>query len=94
MMIMREEDIPAFVEAVISTGCNITAIGDEYYTIGDLDLPEPLCYEVQEELSKITQTFGARDHLRLEIVAYLHSIGRSYIPHRDDAETASLRVLH
>lgn len=94
MMIMREEDIPAFVEAVISTGCNITAIGDENYTIGDLDLPEPLCYEVQEELSKITQTFGARDHLRLEIVAYLHSVGRSFSSDAYNPDISSLRMLH
>ncbi len=72
MKVMREEDIPDFINAVVSIGCNITAIGEEYYTIGDLDLPEPLCFEVQGELAKGVETFGSRDHLRMEIVAYLH----------------------
>lgn len=80
MKTMSKRDIPAFVEAIASTGCDITAVGDEFYTIGDLDLPEPKCFDIQTELEVITETFGKRDHLRTEIVAYLHSIGRSYPP--------------
>lgn len=91
---MKKEDIPAFVEAVASTGCDITAIGEEFYTIGDVDIPEPLCFEVQRELTQISKRFGQRDHLRREIVAYLHSIGRSYKPEDPDASETNLRVLH
>jgi hypothetical protein len=75
---MTEDDIPAFVEAIAETGCDITAVGDHSYIIGDADLPEPKCYEVQDELEEITQRYGDRDHLKDEIIFYLHSIGRSY----------------
>ncbi len=80
---MRKEDIPAYVEAKAATGCDITAIGDEYYIIGDADLPKPRCFDVQPELAEISEEFGECDHLRREIIAYLHLIGRSYVP--DDA---------
>jgi hypothetical protein len=78
MKLMTEADIPAFVEAVAATGCDITAIRDHSYTIGDVDLPEPKCDEVQADLDAITRRFGDRDHLKEEIIVYLHSVGRSY----------------
>jgi hypothetical protein len=78
MKIMVEDDIPTFVEAVIATGCDITAIGDHSYTIGDADLPEPERFKMQLELEDIGVRFGERDHLKAEIITYLHSIGRSY----------------
>ncbi len=78
--LMREEQIPEFVADVIATGCNITAIGDGSYVIGDADLPEPHCFEVQPELQRITERYGSRDHLLRQIANYLHSIGRSYPP--------------
>jgi hypothetical protein len=78
MKLMSEDDVPDFVEAVAATGCDITAIGDHSYTLGDADLPEPKCDEVQVELESITRRFGDRDHLKYEIIAYLHSVGRSY----------------
>jgi hypothetical protein len=78
MKIMVEDDIPTFVEAVIATGCDITAIGDHLYTIGDADLPEPERFKMQLELEDIGVRFGERDHLKAEIITYLHSIGRSY----------------
>ncbi|WP_313618759.1 hypothetical protein [Agrobacterium sp.] len=78
MKMMDEDDIPAFVDAVLATGCDIVAIGDNAYTLGDADLPEPRCDEVQDELEAITQKFGERNHLKDEIISYLHSIGRIY----------------
>jgi hypothetical protein len=78
MKVMFEEDIPKFVEAVIATGCGITAIGQYSYTIDDADFPEPKCSQVQQELEDISERFGERDHVKAEIVSYLHSIGRSY----------------
>ncbi len=77
---MREADIPAFVEAVVATGCDITAVGDQHYVLGDADLSDPKWDEVQPVLQQITLDFGDRDHLRSKIVAYLHSIGRSFPP--------------
>ncbi|MDQ0998060.1 hypothetical protein QFZ34_003242 [Phyllobacterium ifriqiyense] len=38
--LMLESEIPAFVDEVIKTGCDTCAIGHEYYTIGDADLPK------------------------------------------------------
>lgn len=80
MKLMREEQIPDFVADVIGIGCNITAIGDKFYVIGDADLPEPQRTEVQPVLHELTQRYGSRDHLSPQIVQYLHSIGRSYPP--------------
>lgn len=77
---MKPEDIPAFVEEVVATGCNITAIAGVGYLIGDADLPDDQLEEVMPKLSKITDSYGKRDHLLGEITKYLVSIGRSYPP--------------
>ena len=74
--IMQASEIPAFVDAVIKTGCNICACGDEYYTIGDADLPREEYLIVALWLQAIEERFGDRDFLLLEIVAYLRSMGR------------------
>ncbi|EHK56781.1 hypothetical protein [Allomesorhizobium alhagi] len=73
---MKEEDIPAFVQAVVDTGCNICAIGHVGYVIGDVDLPWSQQEEIQPRLREISETFGERDHLMPQIIAYLRSIGR------------------
>jgi len=77
---MKSEDIPAFVEEVAATGCNITGIAGVGYIIGDADLPDNQLEEVMPKLSKITNAYGKRDHLLEEITEYLVSIGRSYPP--------------
>ncbi|WP_245445436.1 hypothetical protein RMS29_019295 [Agrobacterium rosae] len=64
--------IPAFVEAVAATGCDITAVGDEHCLLGDADLPDVQGDSVQPLLQEISERFGKRDHLRMEIVAFLH----------------------
>ncbi|MDK1494523.1 hypothetical protein QN219_31845 [Sinorhizobium sp. 7-81] len=35
--LMLESEIPAFVDAVIETGCDICAIGQDSYALGDLE---------------------------------------------------------
>jgi hypothetical protein len=77
---MKSEDIPAFVEEIVATGCNITGIAGVGYVIGDVDLPDDQLEEVMPKLSVITKAYGERDHLLKEITAYLVWIGRSYPP--------------
>jgi hypothetical protein len=73
---MRDEDIPAFVEAVIETGCNICAVGQLGYVLGDVDLPPHRQEEIAPRPREISETFGERDHLMPKIIAHLRSIGR------------------
>ena len=80
MKLMREEQIPGFVAEVIAAGCNITAIGDKFYVMGDADLPEPQRLAVQPILHQLTRRYGLRDYLSPQMVQYLHSVGRSYPP--------------
>lgn len=35
--LMLKSEIPAFVDAVIKTGCDICAIGHDCYVLGDLE---------------------------------------------------------
>lgn len=75
---MKLDDIPAFVEEVAATGCNITGIAGVGYVIGDADLPNDQFQEVMPKLSAVTKSYGKRDHLLKDITEYLVSIGRSY----------------
>lgn len=74
---MRPEDIPAFIQEVQATGCRPIAIGN-MYLIGDADLPEPQCENVQPVLAAIGDKYGRRDHLVEKIAAHLRSLGLSY----------------
>jgi hypothetical protein len=74
---MTEEQIPEFVSAILATGCDIVAIGDDGYVIASCDLPEDVYDAVEPTLSAICTKYFARDHLRNQIVEYLHSIGRT-----------------
>ncbi|CAN7713405.1 MULTISPECIES: hypothetical protein [Ensifer] len=69
---MNASEIPAFVVDVIEAGCNICAVGHESYVLGDIDEQ----HAAIEELERIREKYGDRDPLKLEIVAYLWSIGR------------------
>jgi hypothetical protein len=74
--LMKASEIPAFVEEILRTGCNICAVGHDKYVVGDADL-SPAEYErVGRELDKIEEAYGERDFLKAEIVRYLRSIGR------------------
>ena len=79
MKSMTEEDIPDFVNEILATGCDIRAVG-HIYVIADADLPDDVFKTVEPELERITEKYGKRDHLKSQITAYLHSIGRSYPP--------------
>lgn len=67
---MTSNEIPDFVNELIAAGCDITAIGHEMYVIGEVK------GSATEEVRRITEKYRDRDPLRLEIVAYLWSIGR------------------
>lgn len=69
--VMRVDEIPDFVEDVIAAGCDITAVGDGYYVLGETDDQEQKCF-----LELIAKKYGDRDPVRLQIVSYLRSIGR------------------
>ncbi len=74
--LMKESDIPAFVDRVIKTGCDICAVGHFNYCLGDLEEMAA----AEDELLRIGEEFGDRDFLLLEIVAHLRSIGRYIDP--------------
>lgn len=76
MKIMQEKDISAFVQAVVEIGCDIHAIGHWGYVFGDGDLTPAQQRAIVPQLRWIAETYGERDHLMDEIIAYLRSIGR------------------
>jgi hypothetical protein len=77
-MKMRELDIPAFVQAVVDTGCDICAVGHLGYTIGDVDLPLDKREAVALKLREIHEKFWrprppvARDCRALAVPRPLH----------------------
>jgi hypothetical protein len=74
--LMKASDVPTFVDAIIKAGCDICAIGHYGYVLGDVDLTPAEREVVMPKIKKIEETYGDRDFLMLEIVAYLRSIGR------------------
>lgn len=77
-MKMSSDQIPEFVEAVLATGCDICAVAQNGYVIGDSDFPPEIRDSVRGELRRIVGNFGERDHLLHEIADYLQSIGRVF----------------
>ncbi|MET3648964.1 hypothetical protein [Phyllobacterium ifriqiyense] len=74
--LMTESEIPRFAEEVIKIGCNICAVGDGLYVIGDAHISDEEYDEVAIKLGRIKEKYGDRDHLKPQIVAYLRSLGR------------------
>ncbi|WP_026616047.1 hypothetical protein [Ensifer aridi] len=74
--LMKASEIPAFVDEIVKTGCDICAVGHDKYVLGDSDLSPAHYKKARRELDRIEETYGDRDFLKLEIVAYLRSIGR------------------
>ncbi|MGO4637242.1 hypothetical protein AB4Z43_02260 [Mesorhizobium sp. 2RAF45] len=74
--LMKASDIPAFVDRVIKAGCDICAIGDKGYVLGDVEE----MVAAADELQCISEEFGDRDFLLPEIVAHLKSLGRHIDP--------------
>lgn len=69
---MKPSEIPNFVAEVIKAGCDITAIGHDKYVLGDIEEQDA----ADDDLDRIGEKYGDRDHLKLQIVAYLWSIDR------------------
>ncbi|MBD9519267.1 hypothetical protein IB262_05085 [Ensifer sp. ENS02] len=69
---MKPSEIPDFVSEVIKAGCDITAIGHDKYVLGDIEEQDAAI----DELDRIGEKYGDRDHLKLQIVAYLWAIDR------------------
>lgn len=82
---MTKDQVPEFVEAIIATGCPMSAVGHDIYVFAEIDLPEHDIDRVVKEVDVICQKFGERDHLRQDIVDYLRSIGRYF-----DLETSTV----
>lgn len=73
---MQEKDIPAFVQEVVASGCDICAVGPSCYCCGDTDVPRDKRRGLYKKLGEIDARYGSRDHLRYQIAAHLASIGR------------------
>lgn len=73
---MTEDQVPEFVDAILATGCPICAVGHDTYVFAELDVPEDEFECVVKDVAAICGRYGQRDHLRLDITAYLRSIGR------------------
>ncbi|UDL92882.1 hypothetical protein LGH82_22770 [Mesorhizobium sp. PAMC28654] len=69
-------EIPAFVNKVIETGCDICAVGHYGYVLGDVEEMAAAA----DDLERIGEEFGDRDFLLPQIVAYLRSVGRYLDP--------------
>lgn len=74
---MKKSEIPAFIEDLVSIGCDPLAMADsDDWFIGDADLPDPQREKVQGPLEKLCDQYGPRDHLHHEIIDYLRKIDR------------------
>lgn len=71
---MTKDEIPAFVDAMIEAGSNIQAIGDIGYVLAEPVVPTDK--EAYRRIELVSSAFGERDHLKGDIIAYLHEIGR------------------
>lgn len=69
---MQASQIPSFVDEIIQAGCDICAVGHDGYVLGDIEE----MVDAESELQRIDEAYGDRDFLKLEIVAYLRSLGR------------------
>jgi hypothetical protein len=74
---MTSAQIPAFVQAVVDTGCNIVAVtGGSGFLFGDADLSVKEYEFAEPHIHAICAKYGRWDHLATEISQYLVSIGR------------------
>lgn len=71
---MTRDEVKAFVDAMIEAGSNIQAIGTVGYVLAEpVDLDDGEAYA---RIELVSEAFGERDHLKEDIIAYLHEIGR------------------
>lgn len=71
---MTQGEVKAFVDAMIEAGSNIQAIGTVGYVLAEpVDIDDAEAYA---RIELVSEAFGERDHLKEDIIAYLHEIGR------------------
>ncbi|CDZ27778.1 hypothetical protein [Neorhizobium galegae] len=81
---MTKDEVEAFVAAMIEAGSNIQAIGTIGYVLAEP--VDPTDREAYRRIELVSSAFGERDHLKDDIIAYLHEIGRVVeIPVEPDA---------
>ncbi|KAB1110012.1 hypothetical protein NOJ05_30640 [Neorhizobium galegae] len=81
---MTKDEVEAFVAAMIEAGSNIQAIGTIGYVLAEP--VDPTDREAYRRIELVSSAFGERDHLKADIIAYLHEIGRVVeIPVEPDA---------
>lgn len=78
---MTEGEIPDFVREIAATGCEILAVGEDSYLVADAHLPDDVYEAIEPEIQRISEKYGRRDHLMVQISAYLRSIGRIHKAH-------------
>jgi transcriptional regulator NrdR family protein len=71
---MTKDEIEAFVATMIEAGSNIQAIGTIGYVV--VEPVDPTDKEAYRRIALVSSAFGDRDHLKEDIIAYLHEIGR------------------
>ncbi|QRY67976.1 hypothetical protein JVX98_27140 [Ensifer sp. PDNC004] len=70
---MRQSAI-IFVRAMIEAGSNIQAIGQSHYVLSDpVNLEDETA---RKRINEMAERFGPRDHLKAQIIEYLHELGR------------------
>lgn len=71
---MTKDEVSAFVIAMIEAGSNIQAIGNIGYVLAEP--VDPTEKDAYRRIELVSSAFGERDHLKDEIIACLHEIGR------------------
>ncbi|KAB1122056.1 hypothetical protein [Neorhizobium galegae] len=59
---------------MIEAGSNVQAIGTTGYVVAEP--VDPTDREAYGRIALVSSAFGERDHLKDEIIAYLHELGR------------------
>jgi hypothetical protein len=84
---MTIDEIEAFVTAMIEAGSNVQAIGSIGYAV--VEPVDPTDKEAYRRIELVSAAFGERDHLKDEIIAYLHELGRVVeIPEEPETDRA------
>lgn len=70
---MTREDIPDFISGLLNCGCTVTSLGDCAYVIDDAPVAHTNMQVVK--LNALIKQYGARDHLKADIIQYLRNSG-------------------
>ncbi|CDZ51693.1 Hypothetical protein NGAL_HAMBI2427_42750 [Neorhizobium galegae bv. orientalis] len=72
--VMTKNEIEAFVAAMIEAGSNIQAMGTIGYVLAEP--VNPTDRDAYRRIELVSSAFGERNHLKDEIIACLHELGR------------------